>query len=415
MQAAEDFWTYFNIIKKSLWLTLLLFLVTEGVILAVTFTAEEVYRATVRLQVLATDPSEVSLFTEYRTTTTYSEIQQAQNDFMRVLKSGSVAWATIRDLNLGIGAVDLLEGLSTAVEADIVRVTVESDDPGRAEAIATNQVNNALKEYRVTKATPSRILLDFVSDLLASEEQKMLDAERSLLEFKQRYNLDSISQETYALQDVLRNLKLERDRALIERERADIFANIYRAEQKEAIKQAESALGPRASAEATASGESTQVESSSTADVVAPSTAEFYRDLARQHEATAIGYEAKRDGYARSLEIYDQMIDERTKELQDLIQLYSEYNKLERDLSRARNNYTFLWDKENEALLKKSQAERLGYIQITEPARKPDEPVPSKLIQLLLVGGAVSVLTGFVLSFLIEFLSSLKPPKQRVR
>jgi len=123
MESAGDFLVYFNIIRKRLWLTILLFIVTIGVILAISYTAKPVYRATVRLQVLASDSSDVSLFTEYRSSSTATDIQQAQNDFMRALKSGFVAWQTIADLNLEIGALDLLEGLSTAVEGDFLGAT----------------------------------------------------------------------------------------------------------------------------------------------------------------------------------------------------------------------------------------------------------------------------------------------------
>jgi len=390
---------YFNIIWKRLWLIVLLVVVTEAVILGLSYTAKPVYRASVRLQVLATDSADVSLFTQYRSSSTVDEIQQAQSDFARALKSGFVAWKTIADLNLEIGALDLLAGLSTAAEGDFLIVVVESDDPGRAEDIANTQVNNALEFYRGVRATPSRVLREFVSELLASEKKGMLDAEKALLDFKQKYNLESIKQETTSLQDMLRSLKLERERAVIEQERAAIFAQTYRAEQKKANDKAEE-IGAM-----TKDGEE-----------VAPYTKKFYLDLARQHEATALSYEAQRDGYARSLAVYDKAVAERSDELRSLLGLYAEYNALERDLSRATNNYNFLWDKENEARLKQAQAERLGYIQITEPARKPDSPVPSKMLQLAAAGGAVSVLTGLVLSFLIEFLSSLGKAarKQRV-
>ena len=390
---------YFNIIWKRLWLIVLLVVVTEAVILGLSYTAKPVYRASVRLQVLATDSADVSLFTQYRSSSTVDEIQQAQSDFARALKSGFVAWKTIADLNLEIGALDLLAGLSTAAEGDFLIVVVESDDPGRAEDIANTQVNNALEFYRGVRATPSRVLREFVSELLASEKKSMLDAEKALLDFKQKYNLESIKQETTSLQDMIRSLKLERERAVIEQERADIFAQTYRAEQKKANDKAEE-IGAM-----TKDGEE-----------AAPYTKKFYLDLARQHEATALSYEAQRDGYARSLAVYDKAIAERSDELRSLLGLYAEYNALERDLSRATNNYNFLWDKENEARLKQAQAERLGYIQITEPARKPDSPVPSKMLQLAAAGGAVSVLTGLVLAFLIEFLSSLGKAarKQRV-
>jgi len=391
---------YVYIIWKRLWLIVLLLVVTEGVILGLSFTAKPVYRASVRLQVLATDRADVSLFTQYRSSSTVDEIQQAQSDFTRALKSGFVAWKTIADLNLEIGALDLLAGLSTAAEGDFLIVTVESDDPGRAEDIANTQVENALEYYRAVRATPSRVLRQFVSDLLASEKQKMLDAEKALLDFKQKHNLESIKQETTALQDMIRALKLERERAVIEQERAAIFAQVYRAEQKKAEEKA-AEIGAM-----TKDGEET----------VAPYTQKFYLDLARQHEARALDYEAQRDGYARSLAIYDQAIAERSDELRNLLGLYTEYNALERELTQATNNYNFLWDKENEARLKQAQAEKLGYIQITEPARKPDAPVPSKTLQLAAAGGAVSVLVGLILAFLIEFLSSLGRAmrKQRV-
>jgi uncharacterized protein involved in exopolysaccharide biosynthesis len=350
----------------------------------------------VRLQVLATDRSDVSLFAQYRTSNTISEIQQAQSDYIRALRSGFVAWKTIADLNLEIGALDLLDGLSTAIEGDFIVVTVESDDPGRAEAIAMTQVNNALAYYREMRATPSKVLREFVSEQIETEKSGVEQAEQALLEFKQAHDIDSIEQETRALQDMIRTLKLERDRAAIEQEREGIFAETYRQEEAAARKRAEEI------------GEQMRGE-----EEAAPYTRKFYEDLARQHHATAVNYEAKRDGHAKSVALYDDMIAERTAELQDVLALTSEYNALGQDLARAQANYSFLWDKENEARLKQLQAEELGYIQVTEPARKPDAPVPSKTMELLLVGGAVSILTGFVLSFLLEFLASLRDAARR--
>jgi uncharacterized protein involved in exopolysaccharide biosynthesis len=396
MQAGNDFWIYLNIIFKRLWLIALLFLVTEGVIASLSVTAKPIYRATVRLQVLATDSAEVSLFATTRSTTFVSEIQQAQNDFIRALKRGSVAWKTIADLNLEIGATDLLDGLSMALEGDFIVVTVESDDPGRAEAIATAQVNNALAEYREVRATPSRVLRQFVAEQLDAEKERLAEAEQGLLRFRQAHNLGSIEQETRSLQDLIRTLKLERDRNQIEQERVAIFADLYREQQAKALRTAEE-IGAQ-----TRDGEE-----------AAPNTKKFYSDLALQHEATALNYEAQRDGYAASLVLYDGMIAERTAELQKLLGLNDEYTALSLALTRSQQNYGFLWEKENEARLKQLQAEKLGYIQITEAARKPDQPVKSRLYQLLLVGGVVSILTGFVLSFLIEFIASVSQAARR--
>ena len=399
MQAGQDFWVYINIIIKRLWLIVLMFLVTEGVIFALAETAEPVYRANVRLQVLAADSSDVALFTTVKSTNSIAEIQQAQNDFMRALKHGFVAWQTIADLNLEIGANDLLAGLSTAVEGDFVIVTIESDDPGRAEAIAMTQVNNALEYFREVRATPSQVLREFVAEELAEEKGNVEAAEAAMLAFKQRNNLDSIERETFSLQDMLRTLKLERDRMLIEEQKAAVYAKSYRDQQADAVAKMEAAS-----------------EVSDEGEMVSPNTRAYYESISRQHEATALKYEADRDGLSAGVALYDKMIQQRTQELQDVLGLYDEYSALSQDMSRAQANYGWLMDKDNEARLKQLQAEKLGYIQITEPARKPDAPVQSKTLQLLAVGGVVSVLAGFVLAFFIEFLGSVREAarKQRV-
>lgn len=402
MQSGSDFWVYLNIIRKRLWLIGLLFLVTVGVILAITYTAKPRYRATVRLQVMATDPSDVALFSSTRSANTVDQILQAQNDFIRAMESGFVAWQTIADLNLDVGASELLAGLSNAIEGDFIVVTVESDDPGRAEGIATNQVNNALAYYRDVRANPSRVFKDFVTALLEEQKESVVAAEEAFLALKREHNLDSLKQETQALQDLIRDLELQREQAVIDRERASVAAEAYAKEQEAAQARAE---------------ELAQEVDEETGEMISPSTFQYYLDLARRHEATVLQYRVTRDGLARSVELYDEQIEQRSKELDDLLGLSSEYTALENNLTRARATYGFLWDKQNEAGLKQQQAEQLGYIQVTEPARKPDEPVPSRMIQLVAVGGIVSILVGFLLSFVIEFLGSLfrSAKKQRVR
>jgi uncharacterized protein involved in exopolysaccharide biosynthesis len=401
MQSGTGFWVYWNIIRKRLWLTVLLFLVTVGVILATAYTAKPRYRATVRLQVMATDPSDVALYSTTRSTTTVDQILQAQNDYIRALESGFVAWQTIADLNLGVGATELLAGLSSAIEGDFIVVTVESDDPGRAEGIATNQVDNALAYYRSVRATPSRVFKDFVTELLVAQQRTVEQAEQAFLTLKRDNHLESLKQETQALQDLIRTLEGQRDQAIIERERANVYAEAYRAEQQLAQDRADELA--------------VEIDKE-TGEMISPSTFQYHLDLARKHEATALQYEVIRDGHDKSVALYDEMIAARISELDELLGLSSEYTALETNLTRARNTYGFLWDKQNEAGLKQLQAERLGYIQITEPARKPDEPVPSRTMQLLAVGGIVSILVGFLLSFVIEFLGSLfrASKKQRV-
>jgi hypothetical protein len=66
-------------------------------------------------------------------------------------------------------------------------------------------------------------------------------------------------------------------------------------------------------------------------------------------------------------------------------------------------------NKANEARLKQQQGLNVGYLKIVEPARRPDQPLPNRTLQIALVGGALSLVAGVVLAFIFEFIESLKP------
>ena len=170
---ASEFLVYLNIIRKRLWLIILLFIVTVGTVFFLSKKEKPVYRASVRLQVVASEPQEVALFSEFRAGATSQQLINAQTDFIRSLQSGVVAWQTIADLNLGIGAYDLLKSLSISTEGPFITVIVEADDPAIAEALATTHVENALQYYRATRARPSTVIREFISGQLAMEEKQL--------------------------------------------------------------------------------------------------------------------------------------------------------------------------------------------------------------------------------------------------
>jgi len=365
--AAESV-SYLRIIAKRWWLIALIFVVTTSVILFNSMTAQPVYRAFVRLQVIAAEPQEVSLFAQARPMGTQEEIVAVQVQFDAALRSAYVAWQTIHDLNLGIEAVDLLSGLTVSADGEFLNVTFISDNPMLVEAIATTHVENAFDYYAEIRAKPSTVALQFIQQQLTAEEKALATASSALLEFKIRHNVDSLPREISAIQDQLRQLRLERRKLVAEREKALAISALYLEE-----------------AAATGSTEA----------------AVNYQRLAASQDAIVAGIRAQEVEF-------DKLIAQQEGTLVELLNLPSEYDVLRRAVSRVEATYNFLTSKESEARLKVNQATNVSFIQIIEPARMPDRPAPSRTPKLLIVGALVSILGGIILAFILEFLSNLR-------
>jgi len=365
--AAESV-SYLRIIAKRWWLITLIFIVTTSVILFNSMTAKPVYRAFVRLQVIAAEPQEVSLFAQVRPMGTQEEIVAVQVQFDAALRSAYVAWQTIHDLDLGIEAADLLSGLTVGADGEFLNVTFVADDPLLVEAIATKHVEIAFDYYAEIRAKPSAVALQFIQQQLTVEEKALATASSALLEFKITHNVDSLPREISAIQDQLRELRLERGKLVAEREKAQAISALYLEE-----------------AAATGSTEA----------------AVNYQRLAANQDAVVAGIRAQEAEY-------DKLVAQQEGTLVELLNLTTEFDVLLRAVSRVQSNYNFLTSKESEALLKVNQATNVSFIQIIEPARMPDRPAPSPTPKLLIVGALVSILGGIVLAFILEFLSSLR-------
>lgn len=373
--------SYLRIIIKRWWLIALMLAVTVAVIGLNSLTAKPVYRAFVKLQVIAAEPQEVSLFAEARPVGSQEEIVAVQIQFDAALRSAYVAWQTIADLNLGISAAELLSGLTVSADGEFLNVTFVADNPMLVEAIATTHVENAFTYYAEIRAKPSKVALQFIQEQLVEEEKALTTAQIGLLQFRVEHNLDSLPREITAMQDTLGDLRLERGKLIAEREKAEAMAEEYLAE-----------------AAATGSTEA----------------AVYYERLAVNQEAAAAGILAQEAEY-------DTLIAQEEAALVELLTLTTEYDVLLRAYSRVQTNYNFLAGKENEARLKVNQATNVSFIQIIEPARMPDRPAPSRTPRMLMVGVLVSVIGGVILAFVLEFLSSLRtspregPPNAMIR
>jgi len=365
--------TYFRIIARRWWLILLILIATTAVILLNSLTAKPVYRAFVKLQVIAPEPEEVSLFAQASPVRSTEEIVAVQQQFDAALRSAYVAWQTIADLNLGISAAELLEGLDVFADGEFLNVTFVADNPMLVEAIATKHVENAFGYYAEIRSKPSTVALQFIQAELAAEEKTLTEAQAALLRFKINNTVDSLPREISSIQDQLRDLRLQRAKLVAEREKAQAISDKYLEE----------------------ASETGSVES-----------ANNYQRLAAGQDAVVAGILAEEAEYGRLILQQEQL-------LEDLLNLTAEHESLLRAVSRVQSNYNFLTGKESEARLKQSQATNVSFIQIIEPARMPDRPAPSQTPKMLMVGALVSVIAGIILAFVLEFISLLRAPAQK--
>ncbi|MBC7259182.1 MAG: hypothetical protein H5T65_08030 [Chloroflexi bacterium] len=383
-----DFLMYLRVIWKRAWLIGLIVALTVGVILLTSLTAGPVYQATVRLQVIASEPGDVALFSEFRSGPAAEEISTAQQDFIAALKRPIVAWQTIADLNLGISAVDLLDRMTVGTEEEFIYISYEADSPQDAETIVTKLVDNALVYYRNLRAKRATVLRVFIAQELEKQQKSLASAKEAFLQFKLQHNLDSLQRELTAYQDELRQLRFSRDMVVMQGEQKSREATLYQEQADKATQQAE---------EAAARG--------------ATGTASYYYGLARDYAQKAAEARISAEAAQVARLEYEQMISDRETRLLSLIGLTSEYDAKQTAVNEIQANVNFLSGKLNEAALKESQSLNAGFIQVAEPARQPDRPAPSQLPRLLLVGVAISAAAGIILAFVLEFIESLGRPK----
>ena len=439
---------YGAILRRWLWLILLLAAVTVAVVFYRGSSAPPVYQASVTLQVIAQEPEEVALFTPLRGTGTDEQIRAVRDEFAAIVQSTNIARQATAKLDLNVSAQDLLEDITVRQEDDFVTVMARAVGPQAAEALATTLVDSALAYYRQVRALPVEITEQFISEQLAGGREEMATAQDAFLKFKLQYNLDSLGRETGALQDTIRSLSQKRDETRVElersltlaaemaREAADAARLAAEAEvevqaAREDLKAAQEAAALEAAApaeeeeeeSAQGSEEASEQASESSADIdrlaeeleQALDRADHYRGVARTFDTAAINHSASAQAARTASAEYGQIIGDREAGLATLIGLSAEYNTLENDLLQALEQVNFLAGKASEAQTKKSQALSAGYLQIIEPAHTPGSPQPSSTWQLMALGAVVSLIVGTILAFLLEILTArLRKARQRV-
>ena len=399
-----------NILRKRLWLILLLFVGTMAVVAATSLRAPVRYRATTTVQVISVDPEEVSLFSQQRTVGVTERILAVQSAFMNVLQDPRTAWQTIGDLRLPMDAAQFRERLRVSRDGEFVVVVFNGDTPQQAQEAVARHVENARKAYVDVHARPAVVVGQFIQQQASQKEQELNAAKDALLKFKLQHNIGSLDQEIAAYRDLIRSVRQSRDQAMVEAERASTLA----AEWTKAA-DAVAALVPTYRSQAAAFRaqvrEAKEKEQEAPEAEIAAALADRQADeaqaLERSYRTTAINQQALAAAQRTAAGQYDQVLAQRESELATLIGLSADYEALNAAVQRLQTDYDFLRAKAGEAELKAKQSQELGFLQVIEPARAPEMPVARATVRIGLVAAVVSLMAGIILAFLLEFLSSL--------
>ncbi|MCK6629311.1 MAG: hypothetical protein L6R45_29560 [Anaerolineae bacterium] len=319
--------TYWRIIKKRGWLPLLLLLVTVGTIVGLSLLAEPVYVASVRFQVVAPPPGDVSLFQGARLGSLREEMGYARDNFISIITSRDVAWRVVEQLNLEMSGGELAElvVVEPVLGSDFTEITVSTDDPNLSAAIANTLMVEGIAKFGEISARGSANSREFVLSQLNKIGAQLAEAQQELVTYKIENKVGDLDDLISSQQGLIRSLNLARDQAWAE-------------------------------------------------------------------------------GKLEAATNYDKIIAERTLELQDLVQLGTEYTVLQGKVQQLSQTYDFLLEKETEAELKENEILNLGYIQPLGEARVPSEPEPAIQTSIVILGAVLSLVLGVVIIFLWEYL-----------
>jgi len=213
----KDLIFYWKVVKKRLWLIGLLLVVTLGVIFLTSFLSKQVYKATTSFQVTAPLPAEVTIYSEFKTSSTIDELLRTRGNFVAVLQSKFVVSQVIEELGLDMDTDELLA--TTLVEpeedSDFIDLKVTAGDPSTAAAIANTLMDNAARYFGEMSAGSITANKEFIQQQLREIKDELDAARAALMQFQIENRISSLEGLLNSQEDLITTLKTSRDEAQV--------------------------------------------------------------------------------------------------------------------------------------------------------------------------------------------------------
>ncbi len=381
---------YLAIVRKRLWIILLVFAATMAIILIRAWRMPPAYRSTVSVAVIPSDPAEVTLFSRTQNFTPSTDYDQAQVLLSSLLQNQTIALQTIAEAGVQMTPEELVSSITVSRDpiGDRVNASLTTTQPDLAEKLLSKQVELAVEEFRKNRTRQPVAMQKFLETKLVAAERDLDAAQAELQRFKLDNGIESLERELAAEQDAVRGLRVQQEEAEVEVLRLEALADSLAQQGKEAMANA------------------APLDAKS-ADAI------YWNGLARDLSTAAVNRRVEADGQrARKTGAATRLAQHET-ELKSLITLAEKHQALQDTLKQRQDDRDFISDKIREVSLRQDQADAVGYLQILGAPTTPKTQLPARTLQIALLGGAASIVAGFVLVFLLEFLEQSLKRKPR--
>lgn len=212
----QELLTYFEIIRKRLWVVGVVVGVTVGAIALSGFLARPQFRSTAQFQVTAPLPNEVSLVNEFRVGTSRDELIFTRNNFLSVLQSEYVAGEVVSKLGLNIDPATLQDRLIIEADSssDFVSLRVVADDPQQAADIANTLMETASNYFATLSAGSFTANKEVITRQLEDTQAEWRAAKDALVKFQVENKIGSFTGILESPERLLINAQTARDEAL---------------------------------------------------------------------------------------------------------------------------------------------------------------------------------------------------------
>ncbi|MDY7076289.1 MAG: Wzz/FepE/Etk N-terminal domain-containing protein [Chloroflexota bacterium] len=212
----QELLIYWRVIKKRLWLIGLLVGTTLAAMLILSYLSKPVYKATTSFQVTTPLPAEVSLFQEFRTSSSRDELRYTRNNFLTVVESRYVVGQVIEELDLAMDIDELQESMVIEPEedSDFIKLEIVAENPQMAASIANALIDNAARYFGELSAGSLTANKEFIQQQLQEVKGDLDAARAALIQFQLESRIGSISQVLSSQHVLIRELSLQRDEEL---------------------------------------------------------------------------------------------------------------------------------------------------------------------------------------------------------
>jgi uncharacterized protein involved in exopolysaccharide biosynthesis len=205
-----------RVIRRWLWLIILIVLVTQLALWLGMRSAEPVYAATVSLQISTPQRENVAAYDEYRSISLRDEITVAINNLIELLEGEEVYKRTISQLGLPENEPHYTITARRASDADFIDVIVEAGTPTLAAEIANKHVSIATAYYGELRSQSTKAEKGLFAEQLRTAENEFQAAEKALVDFRTHNGIYSLESQLSTQQKLIEQLQLDRDQILLE-------------------------------------------------------------------------------------------------------------------------------------------------------------------------------------------------------